>query len=333
MARQLEERRLLIEALIELVVMLDASPDLSSQLAMAEELAELQGPDIPIEISTTAQMRLARLRLASGDSSRLRADIEHAADEADTNRQPLVQMWATWARTTVAFLDGQLGEAESLASSAFTLHEEVGIWGAAETYGLHMMLIWREQGRMADMAPVVEPILRGAVHPGARKMLGVFAIERGADDEIADILGPDPIPRVHDFTWLAEVCVTAELASVAALPCAAELYEILLPFRDRVVTMDGTFFCMGSASRYLGMLAETLGRRADAIAHCELAVETDDRIAAIPWSVRSRWHLAQLLLPVDRRRARHLLTQAHRTADSRDLLALRSMTRRALDKS
>jgi tetratricopeptide (TPR) repeat protein len=333
MARRLEDRRLLVEALVELVVMLDASPDLSRQLVMAEELAELQGPDIPVEISTTARMRLARLRLANGDSSRLRADIEHAADEADAHRQPLVQMWATWARTTVAFLNGQLTEAESLANAAFTLHQQVGIWGAAETYGLHMMLIWREQGRMVDMAPIVEPILRDAVHPGARKMLGVFAIERGAADEIADILGPDPIPRVHDFTWLAEVCVTAELASAAGLPCAGELYEILLPFRDRVITMDGTFFCMGSASRYLGMLAEMLGRRGDAIAHFEQAAETDDRISAIPWSVRSRWHLGQLLLPVDRRRARQLLTEAHRGAVTHDLIALRSLIGRALENS
>jgi hypothetical protein len=240
-------------------------------------------------------------------------------------------MWATWARTTIAFLRGQLTEAESLATVAFELHQHVGIWGATETYGLHMMLIWREQSRMAEMAPIVEPILRDTVHPSAPKMLGIFAIERGAVDEIPAILGPDPIPRARDFTWLADVCVTAELASAAHLPCCGELYETLLPFRDRIVTMDGTFFCMGAASRYLGMLADTLNRPRDAVTHLERAVELDDRVGAIPWSVRSRWHLAHVLghgSPA----ARYVLVDAHRIAADHDLVALRSMTRAAIDR-
>ncbi len=331
MARRLGDPRLLTETLVELVVMLDASPDLPQQLAMAEELAELEGPDIPIEVGTTARMRRARLRLASGDASRLRADIDRAATEAQIDRQPLVQMWATWAQTTVAFLGGRLTEAESLADAAFELHQRVGIWGATETYGLHMMLIWREQGRMVEMAPFVEPILKDTVHPGAPKMLGIFAIERGAIDEIAAILGPDPLPQVHDFTWLAELCVTAELTAAAHLPCAADLYRTLLPFQDRVVTMDGTFFCMGAASRYLGLLAGVLNRSHDAVMHLERAVEIDDRVGAIPWSVRSRWHLSRTLREHDPRRAREVLIEAHRTATDHDLAALQAMTGTALD--
>jgi hypothetical protein len=124
--------------------------------------------------------------------------------------------------------------------------------------------------------------------------------------------------------------VTAELASAAHLPCCGELYETLLPFRDRIVTMDGTFFCMGAASRYLGMLADTLNRPRDAVTHLERAVELDDRVGAIPWSVRSRWHLAHVLghgSPA----ARDVLVDAHRIAADHDLVALRSMTRAAID--
>jgi hypothetical protein len=218
-----------------------------------------------------------------------------------------------------------------LSNAAFELHQHVGIWGAAETYGLHMMLIWREQDRMVEMAPIVEPILRETIHPSAPKMLGIFAIERGAIEEIATILGPDPIPRVRDFTWLADLCVTAELAAAAHLACAEDLYETLLPFGDRVVTMDGTFFCMGAASRYLGLLARSLDRPAEASRHLERAVELDDRIGAIPWSIRSRLHLAELLKSSDIGRARDLLTEAHDVAVEHHLVALRRMTSTALE--
>ncbi len=331
MARRIGDQRLLAETLVELVVMLDASPDLPRQLALADELSDLQGRDIPVAVGTTARMRLARLRLANADTTHLRGDIEQVSAEADHDRQPLIQMWATWARTTVAFLDGRLDEAASHAETAFERHQQLGIWGATETYGLHMMLIWREQGRMAEMAPFVEPILRETLHPSAPKMLGIFAIERGATHEIPAILGPDPIPHLHDFTWLADVCVTAELAAAAHLPCAAQLYETLLPYGERIVTMDGTFLCLGSARRYLGLLAASLGRIPDAIAHLERAVQIDDQANAIPSATRSRWHLANIVRDSDPRRANDLLATAHQTATQHRLASLTTLTQNAMN--
>src|SRR5204863_4143699 len=139
---------------------------------------------------------------------------------------------------------------------AFGMHQELGIWGGPETYALHMTFVWREQGRLDEVAPLVEPLLADAVHPGAAKLRGIFALERGAAADIAELLGPDPVPRARDFTWLAETCVTAELAAAGQLPAATELYDLLLPFADRIVTMDGTFVCLGSGAYYLGLLAD-----------------------------------------------------------------------------
>ena len=164
----------------------------------------------------------------------------------------------------------------------------MGIWGAHETYAVHMVLIWREQGRLTAVAPFVEPLLARSVHPSAAKLRAVIALERGAPDEAAAFIGPDPVPSSRDFTWLVDMCITAEIAAAAGLPCRQALYGRLLPFRDRVVTMDATFVCMGAASYYLGQLAASMGQDDVARAHLEHAVTVNEAIGAIPWTRRSR---------------------------------------------
>ena len=79
-------------------------------------------------------------------------------------------------------------------------------------------------------------------------------------------------------------------------PRAARLYELLLPYADRNVLMArlplGT---LGSASHYLGLLAVTMGRRDDAVAHLQAAMAAHVRLRATPLLERSRHHLAAAL--------------------------------------
>jgi hypothetical protein len=81
--------------------------------------------------------------------------------------------------------------------------------------------------------------------------------------------------------------LTAELAAAARLPCAAELYETLLPFEGRVVTMDATFVCLGAIDHYLGLLADALALGDRAARHFADAITLNARIGAIPWSRRT----------------------------------------------
>jgi hypothetical protein len=177
----------------------------------------------------------------------------------------------------------------------------------------------RKAGRGSAL---VEPLLIRATHPGAAKLRGVFALERGEPDEIGALLGPDPIPRSRDFTWLAEICATAELAAAAMLPCVDELYRILLPFQFRVVTMDATYICLGSASYHLGLLADALGRQDDAAAYFRHSVAVNDAIVAVAWSVRSRHQLATKLRPSDPHGADDLLRTALAVAQTHQLVAM-----------
>ena len=295
MARRLHEPGLLATSLVELLVMLDTQPDQTDQLAAAAELAALTPLELPREAASGAVLRLARIALASGDASTLERDVDAFARRARAARHPDELLWATWAQVTIAFLQDRPNDAERLAGEAFNLHQGVGIWGAHETYASHIVLIWREQGRLTEVAPLVEPLLARSVHPSAAKLRATIAIERAAPEEVAGLLGSDPMPRSRDFTWLVDMCVTAELAAAARLPCRQELYETLLPFRDRVVTMDATFICMGAASYHLGMLAASLGRHDDARGHLEHAIALNEAIGAIPWSRRAHRYLESVL--------------------------------------
>jgi DNA-binding SARP family transcriptional activator len=295
MARRLGDIGLLVSGLVELIVMLDGAPDDSDQLAAASELAALAPGDAPRETASAVVLRLARIALARGDSTYLARDVHAFARRAEAARQPDDKLWVTWALTTLAFLDDRFDEAERLAAEAFALHQRLGIWGAEESFATHMVLIWREQHRMEAVADVVKPLLANSVHPSAAKLLGVFALEMGSPEDIHSLVASDPVPRSRDFTWLADMCITAELASAADLPCRHELYDLLLPFQDRVVTMDATFICMGAVSYYLGLLAASLDRHDEALRHLDRAIELDDAIGARPWSRRAR-HRRELLL-------------------------------------
>jgi hypothetical protein len=194
-----------------------------------------------------------------------------------------------------------------------------------------MISIWREQAKLSEMAPVVEPMLAAAIHPGARRLRAMFAQARGDLGAVAEILGADPVPRVQDFTWLCDACVTAELAADAHLPCASELLDMLRPYADRVATMDGTYFCLGAVSYYLGLLAAETGHP-DAVAFHEQGLALNDQVGGVVWSVRSRYALAMALRDTDPARCDLLLQEGLTSADRHRLVAMQHAITVALEQ-
>ena len=123
---------------------------------------------------------------------------------------------------------------------------------------------------------------------------------------------PHPIEEIA-LGWLAEVC--AWLGD-AQRGCA--LYDLLLPYADRVITSDGAYFVLGSGSRFLGLLAAALDRADAAERHFEDALAMHTRLGAPPWVARTQLDYARMLrkrdTPGDRERARELLEAALATA-------------------
>ena len=68
---------------------------------------------------------------------------------------------------------------------------------------------------------------------------------------------------------------------------APRLYEALLPYGDYVVITHPEIN-LGSAARYLGLLASAMGRADDAVRHLERALETNERLGVRPWLARTQ---------------------------------------------
>jgi acyl-CoA reductase-like NAD-dependent aldehyde dehydrogenase len=93
---------------------------------------------------------------------------------------------------------------------------------------------------------------------------------------------------------------------------ATALHDLLEPYADRNVAIGWASTCAGSASRHLGLLADLLGRRDEAIARLETALAMNERMRARPWVVQTQIDLARVLAQAaaDRERAASLFDAA-----------------------
>jgi hypothetical protein len=186
-----------------------------------------------------------------------------------------------------------------------------------------------EQGRLAELCEALAVIaatpsasvhkahLRGPLaladaylgrHTEARS-----AIERLSTDNFAFLEG-DSANRP------AQLAVLAEAVYVLDDPThAVWLYEQLTPLANRCLVGCIGFLCLGSVSRYLGLLATTRGRWDDAQRHFADAVSHNERIGARPFAAHSRHAWADMLTrrdaPGDRERALELNARALSAAD------------------
>jgi hypothetical protein len=98
------------------------------------------------------------------------------------------------------------------------------------------------------------------------------------------------------------------------------LYEQLLTLADRYVVGFIGFLCLGSSSRYLGMLATIMRNWSDAERHFADSVANNERIGAQPFAAHSRHEWADMLArrgePGDLERALALNAQALEAAEA-----------------
>jgi len=225
---------------------------------------------------------------------------ERAADEA---RAWTARWYALTLRATRAFIDGRIDEAERFTLDAFAQkrHEPTPL--TVYAFGAQLLWLRREQGRIGELArfaraqPVDSRFPMLAVFRATIALLNAEEgsldeargeLERFAANELADL------PR--DFTYLYGLAVLGELcAAVGDSKSAATVYDALQPFADRYVVLFMGTVCLGSAFRYLGQLAATMGRWEEAEAHFAEAMARNQRIGARLWVAHTQLDWAKLL--------------------------------------
>jgi hypothetical protein len=135
------------------------------------------------------------------------------------------------------------------------------------------------------------------------------------------------VPRdVHFFPALSLLAEAAHLLGDHVR--AGLLYQMLAPFADRnVVASWWSPTYVGSVARYLGLLAATMGRTPEALAHFEAATAANARMGVRGQVAHTKVDLARLLFARgeagDRERGIQLVAEARQTAEELGLSRLR----------
>jgi tetratricopeptide (TPR) repeat protein len=270
-----------------------------------------------------------------GESEQLSTLLAKLVSVAEQGQRRLIQWVAGQAKVLLAILEGDLAGAERLADTAFTIGQKTG--GQVEgVYGLQLFTIRREQARLAEVAPIIKRFTddhpeEAAWRPGFALIACDLGFKEAAQRTLAQIAETGftfalDAKRSTTLAFLAEVC-----ASLKDESRAEELYGKLKAYRDMTITAGVATVCYGSAGRYLGLLADTLGEWDKSEEHFEEALKLNRDMKAWPWLAHTQQEFARMWHRRGRKsdivRADELLHEAWATAERLHLTALSSRLR------
>ncbi|KXU83693.1 guanylate cyclase [Paraburkholderia monticola] len=335
LARRLNDRPSLFDALACKLMYVGAQPLPAHAFAARREvmqelrqIAEELGDDHSIG---HACARCLTGYLEIGELEGFETSLERYREIATSGRHFVDQWCATAAQAMRAILLGDFATAEAKATESLKLAESGKGAFAAGVYGVQMFTIRREQGRLAEVAPVLKRFVSehptdSIWRPGLMLIWTDLGFDAQARDDLdrMDLSGsalPVDSKRLITLTYLAEVAARLEEREQAA-----RIHELLQPYQHQAVTVPAFTLCCGSTARYLGMLASVLGEWTTAHHYFEYALEMDARLQALPWLAHTQHEFAVMLAArnheSDRVRAAQLLAASAETAKSLGMFAL-----------
>ena len=252
------------------------------------------------ELTLQGRQWLAADLLEIGDVGRSVEQMLLHARLAEKLRQPYHQWVAAGMRVSRAHITGEFKRAESLAEQAFAdgvrAHED----DAFQSLTTQLFWIRRDQGRLYELGDLVEHAL-ARFEPATtfwQAVATLHAAELGATADAARRLdrvvsGEGVAGIAVDPNWLSTIaCLSESAGRVGHAASAAELYEALAPYASSNIVVAHGGICLGSASRYLGILARTLGAWDQAEEHFEEALRFDRALDAPPLLARTQHEYA-----------------------------------------
>ena len=338
MARRIDDRPGLATVLIG-IYWARATTSLAEALEMlgeARDLAEEMG-DVEGQAEAT-QWRVSAL-MALGEIVCARDELAIALDMAQNTRQPFMLHVTEHYRSALALLEGQLAEAEAAAEDSREWGQLLVGRDASSVYGIQMFGVRREQGRLAELAPVIRVLAAGdrqggTWRAGLAAMLAELAMEEQVRSELDRVLA-EGLEPLREGLWLASLTYLADAASAIAHEGIASLvYPELSPLAGRNVMIGHGVACYGAADRYLGMLAATLGETDSAVTHFEAALHLNRQMGATTWFAHTAYEYGRTLLARgDSAYGERLLAEAVRLAETVGMATLGARARSLLPTS
>lgn len=323
MARRLDDRLGLATVLVRSYWSLgDGSlEDTLTMLAEARDLAEGLGEH---DLRTEAmEWRVAGL-IARGDLTLAESEQAAVHELAMRLRQPFTLHVAEHYASTIALCVGRLADAEAAANRSHEWSHLLTGRAATGIHGIQMFGIRREQGRLAELAPVLRVVaggehLRGAWGPAFAALLAELGMEQEARRELGQVRAEGLAPY-RSTLWVASLSYLADAAALVGDEAMAELvYGELAPLSGGNIIIGNGVASYGAADRYLGRLAATLGDHERALGHLERALTANRTMGAQTWVAHTLFELGRVLRmrgrSDDGRRASALLSEAATLAE------------------
>jgi len=273
--------------------------------------------------------------LERADIAALDAELARVRQLAGELRRPWFLSYVGRFEAMQAMLEGRFEDCERFAEESLAVAQRVKHDDAVLIYSTVLLTLRMVQGRLPELEAGVQAFV--ASYPSVpiwQSVLAFVHAEAGRVDqaraEFERIASQDfrNLPRDYLMlpaaAYLCEVCAFLDDGERAA-----QLYEIMEPYRQRLVVIGFGVASLGAVARYLGLLAETMQRWDLAVDHYEAALAINERMRARPATAQAQCDYARVLLrapaaalsrPVPAATA--LLEQAERTAQALGMAAL-----------
>ena len=299
MARSLGDRLGLATVLVRSYWSLgDGSLDQTLEmLAEARDLAEGLGAS---DLQTEAMEWRGAGLIARGDLRVAERELADVHALAARQRQPFSLHVAEHYASTIALCVGQLAEAEAAATRSHEWSRLLTGRAATGTYGIQMFGIRREQGRIVELAPVARVLaagegMRGVWRPASAALLAELGMEDDARRELARVRR-EGLDAYRSTIWVASLSYLADASALVGDEALADLlYPELAPLSGGNVVIGHGVACYGSADRYLGRLAATLGDYDRAVEHFEVALSANRAMGADTWTAHTLYEFGRAL--------------------------------------
>jgi DNA-binding CsgD family transcriptional regulator/tetratricopeptide (TPR) repeat protein len=314
MARRLDDRRGLATVLMR-TYWVRAQRSLDRTLTMlteARDLAEqLSEPELQAE---AMEWRIAAL-IALGDLRAAELELAEVSELVARARQPFALHVAEHYASTLALCRGRLDDAEAAAQRSHEWSRLLTGRDASGIYGIQMFGVRREQGRLAELEPLVRLLADGQQPDGAwRPGLALLLAELGLRDEAAAQLRQirdDGFEPLRESLWVASLAYLAEACALVGDRALAErVYPELAPLSGCNVVVGHGVACYGAADRFLGLLAGVLDDAGRANAHFVRAATLNRHMQADTWLAHTLYAHGALLARTDAERAGTLLDES-----------------------
>jgi hypothetical protein len=262
--------------------------------------------------------------IEAADMDAAHRDHARLLELAEELRQPLYRHFALCSRIV---LEQRVSEVERLALEAVQLGGAAHLRDAGPLYGFQLVALRYREGRLDETAPMLAAFYEQNPHIVVQlPMLVLAQVQAGEPDaarEFFEKAARDDFAMIpRDQLWMTSICLAAEAAArLGDAERSRVLYDMILPFRR--LNVEGPLVCcLGSAERFLALLA-----RSDE--HFEAAIRDNDARGFRDAAAMARSDYAYLLIARGERPV-ELLEAVVRDAEACELVKLAGSARARL---